>query len=247
MSENFQQNGNEEWEREVVVEKKPVMSIGNKAVKIFTSPYDVFENIMDHPKLLLPLLVVCVLGILSTLASMPFTQKMTENMVAIYEQYGIPMGSTSAFTGISGVVLSPLSIMVGWALLSVFYWIAARIFQIKVSITQVFSVYAHALIIQYGVSIITMLLNSYVFKSGIDFFSLGVLLPNMDVTSTLYYFLQYFSLPMLWSLVVVGLGLAYLGKKKPFIGILSVFACYSIIAYSMSFMATLAFRMFVPS
>ncbi|WP_105615865.1 YIP1 family protein [Vallitalea okinawensis] len=246
MSEN-QQNVNEEWEREVLVEKKPVMSLGNKVVKIFTSPYEVFENLMDHPKILLPLIVVCILGLISTLASMPFSQKVAENMIAIYEQYGIPTAGADTFTGVVGIVTAPLTILVGWALFSVLYWIAARIFQVKVSINQVFSVYAHTLIVQYGISIITMALNSFVFKSGVDFFSLGVILPNMDVTSTLYYFLQYFSLPMLWSLVLTGLGLSYLGKKKAFMGVLSVFLCYSAIAYGMSFMATLAFRMFVPS
>lgn len=242
----MENNFNTNVEHEVFVEKKPLMPIHEKFIKMFISPNEVFENLVDHPKMFAPVLIAFVLAIIVAIIQIPFTQMAAESVNKVYEQMGIMMPQTDAsnnLTTIITIAVMPLSVLFGWALNSVLYWITSRIFGIKVTLKNVFAVVAHVFLVQYLLLIPVMAVNSYLIKSGIDSFSLAVFLPGLSATNFMYYFAQGISLVAIWTIILTGMGIAKLGNNKAIKGILAVGIIYLISIAASSYMPILSLNM----
>lgn len=242
MSDNLPNNDMMFDEREYVVEKPAVMPLTQKVINIFTSPYKVFDNLVDHPKILGALVLVCIFTVLSGLVGLPFMEKSLHNVGMIYEQLGIDNPYTDLRgTAIQSSLLSPLTIILGWAMFSVFLWLSAKIFKIKLSIKKVFSLYAHTLIIQSIVAIFSSILNSYVLNTGVDIFSFAILYPTGNMSSFVYNMLLLINLPALWVNILTGLGLSRMAGKKPVNGLLATFMIYILTILILASAATMPF------
>lgn len=211
------------YEHEVFVEKQPLMPIHKKIVNLIISPGEVFENLKTHPKILVPILVTIVLSLIYTFVATPYTQLTLENLNEVYRQMGVNLDLTAnATAGFMQYFSIPIGILFTFALSGIFNWIAVRITGVKISIKDTYAVTAHVLILQYILLVITMAINSYVVKTGVDVFSLAILMKGLTAKDFMYFFSQGVSLVAIWTIILTGFGIAKVANVKAIRGIIPI-------------------------
>lgn len=185
------------------------MNFFTKLLKIFLSPEEVLEDIMNQSKMLLPLVYCSILAIITYFIRLPLNEITMKKLNDAYMQYGIPFEQTevsSSLKILSGF-LAPINIIISWLIGGCILWIFVKLFKGKSDIKQILSLYAHIYMISFTGVLIAAPINLILY-TDIVIFSPAVFMPNGSITSLMYVLLSRFEVFTIWSMIIAGFGIS---------------------------------------
>ncbi|HOA80655.1 MAG TPA: YIP1 family protein [Defluviitaleaceae bacterium] len=193
----------------VEIAEKKSMNIFKKILFIFTSPSELLKDIMDHPKMVMPLLFSSIFLVIAQFIRMPLSHITTQRVNDAYLQYGIPIQQEAVSNSvyIFSSLISPASLILSWLTGGFVLWIFVKIFKGKSSIKQILSLYAHSYIIRYIGFLIVSPIN-LILNTDVVIFSPAVFLVNPSILSFTYILLSSLEFFTIWSMVIVGFGIS---------------------------------------
>lgn len=227
MDSNLQPNMNE---RETFIEKMPEMSFFNRVYNLIVAPTKAFDNIKAYPKMGMAILVSMLLMGVYTFLLSPHNGYHTAHIMEGLRNEGIPFNESTyqvlmnptLLTMSLGALFGGITVIFSWGIGGLFYFIFAKMFGLKdLTFKEIYSLSAHVNIPVTLVLILGAVLNSYVIKSGVDVFSLSILVPKVNYASFGYCILAGINLVSVYSTILLGYGLAHMAGRKPIRGILA--------------------------
>jgi hypothetical protein len=210
-------------------------------IGIITSPKETYQSVVASPKVLGMLLLTSVL--IAVFTALPMTtdagqQAAIEQQVQqmqsfgfqvndqMYEQLQKGAGRMPYTTGISILVVTPIMI-------AIFSGILFAIFNAalggEASYKQVYSVYTHSGVIGAVSAVLSGAVNFFSGRVG-SVTNLGALLPMLPEKSFGAHLLGAIDIFLVWSIVVLAIGLGVLYKRRTQPIAISLLAVYAVIA-----------------
>ncbi len=213
----------------------------DRIVSIFAAPAKLFENLRLYPKMLAPFVIFIIMGIISGVLTIKYTEITSQAQKPILEEkYGadfaeymtdnsdlsaiisvaqVDSSTLSMVSAVSGA-LSFLSTYTISGFISAFiYSMFAKFFKGEPKFINIASMIYHILIID-AVGSTLILIISVIFNTPVNMFSLAAFSGNAGYASPLYDLLSSISVFSLWyyALVILGLkNVCSLPVKKAFI------------------------------
>lgn len=184
-------------------------------LEVFYQPTALFEELKDHPKVLVPYLALfAVAGLFLFLAGdfivamqleMPEVREAMEKGQLTTEQMKTIMWYQSTIGGIIALLLAPL-LIAGLGL----FW-SNFVFGLRSSFKKVLSIVLYGEFL-YTIGLLAHLPIMFAKDTFQVTFSPAVLVSNLGVTSVWYVLLDKLSVFNIWEIVVVGIGLSVFSK-----------------------------------
>jgi len=220
-------------------------SLVARFIGIITAPRATFETVAASPKVLGMLLTVSLLtGVFSAL---PLTtdagkQAMLEQQVQTMQSMGFQVNDqmyegmqkgTARLpytTGIGAVIFIPIvSLVFAGILFAIFNAALGG----EASFKQVYSVYIHSGVISVVSAMLTGVVNYFSGRAG-SVANLGALLPMLPEKSFLANLLGTVDIFIIWSLIVLAIGLGVLYKRRTQPIAITFFSLYAVIALAIA-------------
>jgi hypothetical protein len=195
-------------------------SIWSIMVGVFTAPTKAFEDYRQKPSIVIPLIVTVLLAVIVSVAVAKFNamsqydlmKTSTSLPAAALEEMRRAIENPSYLTAILGAAFGTIIIGLIEALVAWFF--GSFVFGGQAKLMPVWGVvFLSGLIYQAG----NLLRVPLVYAKGSMMVSYGLaaLLPGKDFTSILYTILYFADFPMIWSVIVAGIGYsAVFGIKR---------------------------------
>jgi hypothetical protein len=202
------------------------MNFFNRFIGVFTSPQETFKSLAEKPVWIDALIIILIAIVLFTHLTMPYTLKDTaelmESNVKLQERLG-DEGFKQAMDRVKNpskgsliarvFVLTPLTIVIGFLIASLFLLVFGRLTGSEGKYVQVLSAYTYANLIDKilgnALRLFLILTRKSVFQTST---SLAIFFPHMEVTSLSYAVLSQVDFFQLWLFGVLGFGLSYIFK-----------------------------------
>lgn len=207
---------------------------------IFVSPTKVFKSIRKNPKILMPLIIVPLAAIVFYLLFFKAYQDyILVTLEAQYEQMEIALtedmaGFLTTFGTVTGIVVPPITIVVGMFFSAAYYWLGVKIFKGEVSYKQLLSLVAHVALIGILSWVVLGITNWLGGTFAIDepATSLASFMPEYMHGGFLYGFMMNVEVFKIWGVILLGMGLAEIArisKSKAYILVCIAFLFSSLI------------------
>jgi hypothetical protein len=193
-----------------------------RIISIFASPGALMENIKNHPKAWLPILLCMIIS----LASLPLTLRFADiqmqqlsiasidrygvdyfNIMSIDDDDGFIQTTINVVTIVSGAVGALLSYPASAVFAALLLFILCKIMRGPAMFQHYFSMYAHVYVITALCGVITM--GAYVaFDNMLDILSLAaVFMPGGNTADLMFNILSAINLPTIWVTILIIIGL----------------------------------------
>ncbi|UWG96441.1 YIP1 family protein [Dehalobacter sp. DCM] len=193
------------------------MSLGEKCIKVITSPRKAFTAIAQDPRFLWLALILIVITVLSVLAIIPETKAMTEKVLlqsgSTPDQIAMSMNIIMIGAVVGGALALPVTWLIQAAILALYNHLSLGEARFK----QLFAVAVFSGIPGTILGIITtVLIKTLGYESAMKVTtSLAIFMGTADTTNFLYRVLQRIELFSIWGIILFILGGAIAMKKKP--------------------------------
>jgi len=193
---------------------------------VFFNPKDTFKTLAEKPIWHDTLIVLLLFVVLFQFVIMPFSQQdnlqIMKNNVKMREQMGEQQfnrmldrieNPTPASIVIRTVVLTPLTLLIGFLLASLILFGMSRIVSTEGKYMQVFSAYLHANLIEKILGYTVRLLLTLARKSFLQTTtSMALFFPRLEVTSPAFVVLSQIDFFQLWMFGIFGYALSSIFK-----------------------------------
>ncbi len=192
------------------------MSIVERTLGVFTSPFKVMENVKRYPTIVAPLIVVFILAFIVAVISIklqPLSRDYISNLSI--QRYGVDMMANQQTQAMLNgeidlqkiLITIPSLVMVLLNLLisTLFSWLVIKIFRGTSKFESVLSVMLHADIVFYVGTILSTVVQ-VLLATPISIFSFAVLMPHGDMTMYIYNLLSVISIFTIWKTLILTIG-----------------------------------------
>lgn len=202
------------------------MNFLQRFLGIFLNPKDTFKALAEKPVWLDALIVLLLFSILFQFVIMPYSQQdniqIMKNNVKMRERMGDEQfnrmldrmeNPTPASLIIRSVVLTPLTLLIGFLLASLILFGMSRLVSTQGKYMQVFSAFLYANFIEKILGYTVRMLLTLVQKSFIQTTtSMALFFPRLEVTSPAFVVLSQIDFFQLWMFGIFGYALASIFK-----------------------------------
>lgn len=202
------------------------MNFLQRFLGIFLNPKDTFKALAEKPVWLDALIVLLLFSILFQFVIMPYSQQdnlqIMKNNVKMRERMGDEQfnrmldrmeNPTPASLIIRSVVLTPLTLLIGFLLASLILFGMSRLVSTQGKYMQVFSAFLYANFIEKILGYTVRMLLTLVQKSFIQTTtSMALFFPRLEVTSPAFVVLSQIDFFQLWMFGIFGYALAAIFK-----------------------------------
>jgi hypothetical protein len=218
------------------------MNVFARFAGVITSPKATFQSVVAHPRVLGILAIICVISAIS-LGWFFSTQvgqdawlnsmierggpQMNDQQIAAMEKMAPMVGYFAIGQALIGVPI--IMVLIAGLLYAIFNAAMGGTATFK----QVFAVVAHAWVIPAASALFTLPL-AYAKGSMTSSTSLAVLLPMIEDSSFLGKFLGAIDFFMIWTVIVLAIGLAVLYRRKTQSIATTLFVIYGVIALAIA-------------
>ncbi len=188
-----------------------------KYLGVLFEPARAFQEIKNQPTLLLPIIIMLVILIATTVLTLPYTKEVS---LYQYELMGLSpnhpivvqqlekVATVSTGSIIIGIVVNSIAMILGWLFMAGISRLVSMIFVGAGKFTQDLSVFANTSLITFIGALVSTILLIVTGNPAMMNTSLSLFVPFLEKTSFLYWLLNYINIFSLWGIIIAGFGIS---------------------------------------